>query len=291
MKRRARYLKRLGELLVFHRILDRANELSEASLEETVMEFQAAADLYVDGIPGPETYWALQMPFALYEPKLDFVRCEAETAPGIDGYDRVYLRADAAERYQALHEEVVSLGAVLTSSGGKRALTQGASASRSSKSMHYAGLAFDLAIASGFFRPASDPFVVTQGEATAWTVWARADGGEEMELEAQVWKGRSWTGGDTATKTVKGRFINLTELCMRHGFHPIGPRLNFTRSEKRNYLGAEWWHFQANELLEPGLSQFGVELLRIEGYTPEFIRVSNEGVWSNRKVLFQKNWF
>lgn len=68
MKRRARYLKRLGELLVFHRILDRANELSEASLEETVMEFQAAADLYVDGIPGPETYWALQMPFALCEP-------------------------------------------------------------------------------------------------------------------------------------------------------------------------------------------------------------------------------
>jgi hypothetical protein len=155
--------------------------------------------------------------------------------------------------------------------------------------MHYTGLAFDLATTSGFFKPDSDPFVVTRGKDTYWEVWCRAPGGEQTELEAIYWE--DWNSGTDLKKVVSGRFLNFSGLCRGHGFHPIGPRGSFVREADRKYLNAEWWHFQANDLLIPKLSQLGIEILGIEAYTPERIRTENDGLWTNRKSVFKLDWF
>lgn len=283
------YMKRFGELLVFHRLLDNPEELTDGNFNDAVMEFQAKADILVDGIVGPETLWRLQEPWVLQAPKLIFVKCEADVVSGVDGYETLLLRADASEHYRALRQEVTELGGVITTAGGKRPLSAGSNANRSSKSMHYTGLALDLATTSGFFKPDTDPFVVTRGKDTYWNVWCRGPGGEQMELEAIYWQ--NWNSGKDLTKKVAGTFLDFTAACRKHGFHPIGPRSSFTRETNRKYLSAEWWHFQANHLLIPELSQFGIELLMIDSYTTNHIREENEGLWANRKAIFKKDWF
>jgi hypothetical protein len=285
----ASYLKRIAELLLFHRIIDKLEDLTKNNLADYIMQFQAKENILVDGIIGQETLWRLQYPWVLQSQKLLFVRCEADIVPGIEGYQKVDLREDAAERYRLLRDEVLNRGGVITTAGGKRPLSMGANPHRSAKSMHYPGLAFDLALSSGFFKPKSDPFVITRGEDTFWIVWCRAEGGDEMELDSVYW--RSWeTNGRDLKKKVRGKFINFTKLCKKHGFYPINPRRAFTRSSERKYLSCEWWHFQATDLLIPNLSQFGIELLRIDGYTTNSIPAESENVWSNRKLIYKVHW-
>lgn len=288
MSKDTRYMQRLGELLVFHEIIDRPEDLTEDNFYDTIMAFQEKADILIDGDPRWETLWYLQYPWALQFQKLPFVRCGADKINGIEGFDHLMLRKDAAEKYNAVRQEVLDRGGVITTSGGKRSLSQTASAGRSSTSMHYPGLAFDLALVSGFFKPDIDPFVITRGENGYWVVWCRADRGDEEELNAVYWEG--WTSGIDLEKTVQGKFINFTEICAKHGFYPIRPRKGFTRPENKKYISCEWWHFQANDLLVPELSQFGIELLKIEGYSPEHIRTTSEDVWSRRRVIYRINW-
>lgn len=288
MSNNSRYMKRLGELLVFHRIINSPEELKEENFDEKIMEFQEKEDIRIDADPGEDTLWHLQYPWVLQSEKLLFVRCEADQVPGSGGYSSLLLREDAAENYRALRQDVLDHRGVITTAGGKRSLSTGANASRSATSMHYTGLAFDLAIDSGFFSPDNDTFVITRGEDGYWVVWCRASGGEETELKAVYWE--SWNSGVDLEKTIEGKYINFTEICAKHGFYPIRPRSGFTRSYDRKYLSAEWWHFQANDLLIPNLSQFGIELLRIEDYTPEFIKTSNEHIWSKKNAIFKVDW-
>lgn len=283
------YLERFGELLVFHRLINSPGQLTSENFTEAVIAFQAKEDILVDGVVGPETLWRLQKAWVIQAEKLLFVRCEADVVPGVDGFETLDLRADAAERYRALRREVTEGGGVITTAGGKRALTAGANANRSAKSMHYTGLAMDLATTSGFFKPDTDPFVVTRGEDTYWNVWCRGPGGEDRELEAIYWQ--SWNSGKDLKKDVAGTFLDFTDLCRKHGFHPIGPRSSFLRETDRKYLSAEWWHFQANDLLIPELSQLGIEMLMIDGYAPEHIQAANQGLWGNRKAVYGKDWF
>jgi hypothetical protein len=285
----SRYLTRIGELLVFHRLIQSADALTEENFEDAVMAFQVKEDILVDGIVGPETLWRMQEPWALHNPRSMTVRCDADVVPGIDGFEVVDLRADAAECYKALRQEVRELGGTATSAGGIRSLSDGANANRSAKSMHYTGLAFDLATTSGFFKPETDPFVITRGSTSHWNIWCRAPGGDEMELDSIHWQ--TWNSGVDLEKPILGHFLNFTALCKKHGFHPIGPRIPFTRNTDRRYLSAEWWHFQANDLLIPKLSQLGIEMMMIEGYTPLRIRAENEGLWANRKAVFTLDWF
>lgn len=284
-----RYMEQMGELLVFHKIINLPEELTGDNFEALVMEFQEKVDILDDGKVGPETLWYLQYPWVMQAQKLLFVKCEADKVPGSQGYDYYLLREDAAERYRAIRNEVVEQGGLITSAGGKRPLGEGAGTGRSATSMHYTGLAFDLATDSGFFRPDTDPFVVTRGDDGYWEIWCRASRGEDRELEAVYWTG--WNGGIDKEKTVEGKFINFTGICGKHGFYPIRPRSSFTRSVNRKYISSEWWHFQANDLLIPKLSQFGIELLKIEDYTPEHIQVTNEHAWSRRRAIYQKTWF
>ena len=283
------YLRRLGELLVFHEILETPEELTSANLKQVVTTFQEKKNLFVDGDPGRHTLWALQSPWVATLPKQSLIDCDADVAPGYEeGLSKTRLRADVADRFKSLRSEIHQAGGLVTSDGGLRELTAEVNQNRSPTSMHYTGLAFDLYTESGFFKPNQDPFVITRGQDTFWNVWCRASNGEQKELKAVHWA--DWNSGVDLIKTVSGRFVNFTETCLRHGFHPIGPRTAFTRPNNRKYLSAEWWHFQCNELLIPNLSQFGIELQKIKGYTPAFIESKSADIWDNRRVIFRQNW-
>jgi len=284
------YLPKLGELLVFHGIISSSDQLSFDNLKELVTTFQEQKNLFSDGIPGRDTLWALQSPWVAALPKQSIVECDADVVPGYEeGLRTTRLRADVAERYKRLRNEIRQLGGFMTSDNGLRDLTADVNQNRSPTSMHYTGLAFDLFTDSGFFRPENDPFVITRGEDTYWVVWCRAEQGQEIQLNAAYWKNSN--SGVDLIKTVSGRFINFTEKCAHFGFHPIGPRTPFTRANNRVYLSAEWWHFQCIDLLTPGLSQFGIELQKIKIHTPDYIASKSSDVWQHRKVIYRKNWF
>lgn len=283
------YLRKLGELLVFHDIIATPGELTSANLKELVTTFQEKKNLFADGDPGRDTLWALQSPWVATLPKQPLVDCEADVVPGYEeGLSKTTLRQDTAERFKSLRNEIHQAGGFVTSDGGLRELSAEVNPSRSPTSMHYTGLAFDLYTESGFFKPDQDPFVITRGENTFWNVWCRATNGQQRQLNAIHWKNSS--SGVDLFKTVSGKFVNFTETCLRHGFHPIGPRTPFTRAHNRVYLSAEWWHFQCNDLLIPSLSVFGIELQKLKNYTPHFIETKGPDVWSHRRVIYGQNW-
>jgi peptidoglycan hydrolase-like protein with peptidoglycan-binding domain len=280
--------RRTAELLAFHGAIASAAELTPINYKAAVMRFQEQADLLVDGVAGPNTRWAMQRQWVLAQPQLALVRCPATVLAGVDGFASLMLRADAAERYESLRKEVESAGGVITTAGGVRNLTEPANQHRSAKSMHYPGLAFDVALTSGFFKPRTDNFVVTRGATSYWNVWCRATNGEPRTLQAVSWK--SWNSGVDVLTDVGGRFVDFTLLARRHGFHPIAPRQAFLRPAERHYLSAEWWHFQANDLLVPEFSQLGIELLRIAGYTETRIREANPDLWASQRATFALDW-
>ena len=289
MLKDAKFMKRMGELLTFHKIINSPEDLTESNFDDLIVAFQEKVDIMADGNPKWETLWHLQFPWVLQQPKLPFVKCEADKLPGIEGYDHLWLRQDAAERFNELRKEVLALGGKLPTDGGMRDLAQKESAGRSVTSLHYAGLAFDVACNAGFFNPDTDPFTVAVAGNGYWEVWCRAEGGQEMKMNAFYWE--NWNSGIDKTKTIQGKFFNFTRLCAKYGFQPIRPRLSFTRAKDRKYIGCEWWHFQANDLLVPHLSQLGIELLRIPEYTPDFLRNANESLWGRKQAIFQVDWF
>jgi len=289
MQREANFMKRMGELLAFHKIINRPEDLNDDNFDESIVEFQEKVDIMSDGNPKWETLWQLQFPWIQQQPKLNFVKCDADKLPGIEGYEHLLLRQDAAERYNELRNEVLSLGGVIPTAGGKRDLSEGAALGRSATSMHYPGLAFDLAGGAGFFKPDTDPFVITLGGSGYWEAWCRAPRGQETKLNALYWD--DTTSAKDRTKTIQGKFFSFTKTAAKHGFTPIRPRLSFTRAKDRKYIGCEWWHFQANDLLIPNLSQLGIELMRIAEYTPEYIRNANDTVWGRKQAIFQQDWF
>ena len=217
--------------------------------------------------------------------KLSWVKCPADKFPGRAGYTRVTLRSDAAEAYNALYQEVQDLGGYLTSAGGRRGLASKSGASRSKKSMHYVGLAFDMALPTGMFKPEKDPYVIENIGDRRWRVWMRCDKGEDMELEG-TYVTRSGRKTKLNTKNVTGKFIDFTALALKHGFHPIKARRSFFNGG--SYGGSEWWRFQYERALTKGESEFGEELLKVYSLDKckKFI------YWNNSKnCVFGVNWF
>ncbi|MCK8520202.1 hypothetical protein M0D21_01415 [Aquimarina sp. D1M17] len=287
------FLNAIQKHLLFHKIIEPGDDITNRNLKNNIIDFQDKAGIYTDGIIGPETLWEIQFPYVMSTEKMNWVRCEADKINGIEGFDNFILREDAARQYNLLKQEIRDRGGKITSSGGKRSLTAGVNNHRSAKSMHYAGLALDLSINSGFFSPKTDPFVMVKNKGTNpksyWQVYCRAQGGELIEIEATYWD--SWGSGKDKKIKIKDRFIDFTATAEKYGFHPISPRRGYLRSTNKQYLSSEWWHFQANPLLIPEFSQFGIELLKIEDYSPEFIRMQNRSIWGNRKSIFRKNWW
>lgn len=258
--------------------------------------FQEANELYQDGIVGRGTLAVMneqlpeQFKFKIDgEPdpdetfvKLPWTKVEADQVAGSKGYSYFRLRRDAAEAYNALREDVLALGGVITSAGAKRPITDSKRmASRSVKSLHYTGLAFDLALDSGMNNPKKEKFVIEEVGARGWNVWCRTD-----DESVPVCKLEGYTYGNTKV-IVEGRFFSFTDLAKKHGFEPINARRSFKSGG--SYLGAEWWHFQFEKALTPGVSTFGGELLKV--YSLAEVR-SKFKPWEEAKgAIWKESWF
>lgn len=270
--------------------------------EKAVKAFQADQQLTIDGLAGNGTIGRLnklleekgldlvgedEQEEVLVPPteKLSWERCPADKFPGRDGYTRVTLRSDAAEAYNALYEEVHSLGGIITSAGGRRGLASKAGAARSKKSMHYTGLAFDMALPTGMKDPAVDPYVIEDIGGRRWRVWMRCEEGEEKTIEGTY---ITRSAGKTVIhkKEVTDKFVDFTALALKHGFHSIRARSSFFRGG--SYGGAEWWHFQYERALTEGVSKFGEELLKVYPLS----KCESFIYWNEAKdCIFGKNWF
>jgi len=277
-----------------------ADGIFGAATELQVEKLQEATDTHPDGLVGKGTIKEINrlleetgnsdLKFELgdhpdpEEPtqRMKWVRVEADEIPGSQGYSYFRLREDAAEAYNALREEVSALGGVITSAGAKRPLSDSKkTASRSAKSLHYTGLALDLALDSGMNNPKKERFVIEQDDVgRGWTVWCRTE-----NEEVPVRKVQAYTYHHTRV-IVEDRFINFTELANKHGFHGISARRYFLAGG--NYLGAEWWHFQWEKGLTPGVSTFGGEHMKI--YTLEECR--KFAPWEDTKhCVWKESWF
>ena len=244
--------------------------------QQAVEDFQESADTYVDGIVGRGTLHELNASLKAHghedlvfeigdeeelveaKNKLSWEKVDADIFPGRDGYKGFWLRSDAAESYNEFRKEILSLGGIVTTSGGKRSLASKSSPSRSKKSMHYTGLAFDLALPTGMQNSKKDPYIITDAGDRHWEVWCRTDNESvpEITIESCVRKGKKLVRED-----VTGRFFSLTEIAKKHGWERIRGRRSFFRGG--SYTGAEWWHFQWEKGLERGKSKFGEELLKV----------------------------
>jgi hypothetical protein len=283
----ARYYACISEALLFHRIITSADELTDETFEDLIIEFQQKSGLILDGYAGPETLWAMQYPMVQSQGKMKTERCTTDL--NNDETSAIVLRADAASQFKSLYSAVKSNGGILCCQDSK-CTNELPRCGHSSHSLHYAGLAFDLSYTAGFFRPATDSFVITRTEQPGefWTVWCKAPAAPEVTLDAVYWDNRK--SGVDKTLSVTGNYLNFTELCRINGFYPRNPRRPFLRPNGRIYESAEWWHFQANDALVPGFSLFGIELLKIEGYTEEFLAQNNIQAWEYRKSIFGVDW-
>ena len=166
------------------------------------------------------------------------------------------------------------MGGVITSAGAKRPLSDSKKmASRSTKSLHYTGLAFDMALDSGMNNPRKERFVIEEVGDRDWNVWCKTTN-EDIDIV----KVDGYTYNNTKV-TVEDRMFSFTDIAKKYGFHPIKSRRSFKNGG--SYLGAEWWHFQYEKALEPGVSTFGGELLKM--YTMKECR--NFGPWDKVKTL------
>ena len=270
-------------------------DFGSATLRQVEL-FQEANDLYQDGIVGKGTLTIMneQLPEELKfeidgEPdpdetfiKLSWTKVDADQIKGSNGYSRFYLREDAAEAYNALRSDVLALGGVITSAGAKRPITDSKRmASRSVKSLHYTGLALDLALDSGMNNPKKERFVIEELDDRRWNVWCRT---ENEDVPVKRLEGYTYSN----TKVVvEDRFFSFTDLAKKHGFEPIRSRRYFKTGG--SYLGAEWWHFQYEKALTPGVSTFGGELLKV--YSLSELKSKFEPWEITKNAVWKESWF
>ena len=202
------------------------------------------------------------------------------------------LRSDVAQSYNELYREVHILGGIVTSAGGKRPLASKANPSRSKKSMHYVGRAFDMALPTGMQNPSTDPYLIENAGNRQWTVWCKTENTDipEQTIEAAYVvtrknsKGKKYT--ILKTREITARVFNFTEVAKAHGFRRISARRSFFKGGA--YGGAEWWHFQWEDDLEPKKTTFGEELLKV--YSLE--KAKKFVYWNEAKnCKWKVNWF
>lgn len=259
--------------------------------KKAVIQFQEDHHFYGDGIVGPTTWKGLHNAWQIHVDEQMNHRVENELEPGLmnwvrvpadryrDGYDRFFLREDAAQAYLQVREKVLEVGGILSSSGARRSLYATVNASRSATSFHYTGRALDLFVGSGMENRARDPFVIAADGDCYWRVYVRAPGGEKMEIDGVTY------GSRKRGRSVTGRFVDLTNLFKTAGFERIRARRSFFTGG--TWLGAEWWHFQYEKGLKKGETTFGDQLLKVY---PEG-EVGDTPPWVYKDRVFGVNWF
>ena len=299
-----------------------ADDIFGGGTEDAVEAFQEKHKLYSDGKAGNDTLEVfntelLRHPgFEVHQitpaappadpiddpDKLSWVGCPANKFEGRGGYTRTTLRSDCAVKYNAFYKEVHQHGGIVTSAGGKRGLTAGGGASQSKKSMHYIGLAFDMALPTGMQHgDGSDPYVVCKDPETPrkWIVWCRVLddnaplAGEVEEVTLTGWymttqcnsKGKKYTELHSYEWT--GRAINVTEIAAKHGF--VGIRARKSSMTGGSSSGLEWWHWQNDGLLTKNVSTFGQELLKV--YDLAFIKKKFRWWDASKGCVFGVSWF
>lgn len=255
--------------------------------EGAVEAFQSRERLLADGVVGKDTANAFAAHgYDLLPPTpvaslpapttevLAWVKCPADRVEGYAGYSRLTLRQDAAEAYKSLYAAVRDRGGVVTTAGGRRSLRVKKKKSTSTKSFHYVGRAFDLAIPTGLLDPYKDPYIIQYVGDRKWLVWCRTDDPSipEITIRAAKVKGKRTKSGKRYTEMtyheVTTRAFCFTHLAAKYGFEPIRGRRWFFSGGPLS--GAEWWHFQYEDGLVEGVTTFGEELLR--AYSPEQAR-------------------
>lgn len=260
-----------------------------------VEDFQESRGLYDDGIFGKQTlkeynicvsseYKLVEIVADKDAVKLDpvkvvTVKCDKYK----DGFSEMRMRQDVATSFNLVRSEVNELGGIVTSGGCGRDLAAGGGKSQSILSMHYAFLAFDLALSSGM-QSLEDPFLITDDGDGYWRVYVRCKSAPIITIKAVVAK--QYNGYVKTTEhEITGSFADFTEIAERHGFKRIRRRQSF----KKRYSSAEWWHFQHEASLQRGVSTFGSELLRF--YSEETIKKRYKGDWSTAKhAVFGIEW-
>lgn len=275
-----RPVKEIQEALKKHGYDIKVDGIFGPLTKEAIIDFQEKNNLYSDGIVGPITSIILfKDPTLEYEKKLNFTGVLCDLA-GV-GFGITHLREDVAPSFIEVVKKLHSVGAVMTSAGGRRSLDADLSSNRSSLSLHYCGLAHDLSVYSGMVDPHTDPYVITKGsEERTWIVYARCSSGKGSHLKL-----KGFTFQRTEVET-EGDFINLTDLFSQYGWKGIRARSSFFTG-KRNDLGSEYWHWQAEHVLTPNVSTFGGELLK--SYTASYLR--KYSVWNYRDRVWKKDWF
>jgi hypothetical protein len=279
-----------------------------AKTEDAVEAFQEACDLYGDGIAGPDTIKAFNAKVAPEfrigaaaapstapavveaKTKLSLVSVPCEKM-GHGGYTSMKMREDVAEKYKALHAEALSLGGGVTTAGCLRPLSSGGGAAQSATSLHYCAIAWDLSLDSGM-QKTTDCYLVENLGDRKWRVWMKSVGVSASAVPSITVNATicSTVNGKTVltVKQVTGQYVDFTALAAKHGFFPIRGRKSFYTGG--SYSGAEWWHFQCESVLTPGVSTFGGELLKI--YDEATVKSTFRGDWAASKgATWKENWF
>lgn len=277
------YFRKLKELLKATGVIGDWDTIDRDTFGNAVRKYQSqTGELEIDGIPGEETLWTLQRRLIKHQ-KLDTQRVSADIwggPPSSDndiGFDFFRLREDLVARYNLLRDSVLSKGGIITSAGALRDLDALVGQGRSTMSFHYTGLAFDMALPTGMQNPEVDPFIVTEDN-EGWRIYARAVKGVSRTLRAVTWE-----DGRKEVRHVTAQVIDFTYLAKSFGFRCIGPHDCFPR----DYICAEWWHFQCEDLLTPWISQFGIEILRLARNSESELQ-NQRHLWENRTRIFKR---
>lgn len=279
----SRYFTELSVLLQLNGSLPVGTSVGRDTFRDAVRDFQKAHGLGTDGIPGADTLWVMNAPRLAAGP-MGTVKVAAEKVDGSGGYTNFTVRADVAGSYDAFHKDLLAAKACLTSAGALRPLNAEVSTGRSATSLHYSGLALDLATDTGMSwsaRKAWKYLVAADGD--RWRVYVDAPSAPKQAVAAVIWE-----NGKTRTQMIEGTYLDLTATAKKYGFEVIGPRSSFPES----YMSAEWWHLQFTGGLVPGLSLFGVELRKL--YTEKDLAPTPPWQW--KKNLYYrrtsgKGWF
>lgn len=260
-----------------------------------VEDFQESKGLYDDGIVGRLTLEAYNSSvsdqYKLAEivntvttkdlPKVTLVTVKCDKYK--DGFSEMRMRSDVATAYNAVRAEINALEGLVTSAGCGRPLNTGGGKSQSILSMHYPYLAWDLSLSSGM-QTLQDPFIVTDDGDGYWRVYARCKNAPKITVKAVIAKQRNGVC-TTTTHEITENLADFTAIAEKHGFKRIRRRKSF----KNLYSSAEWWHFQHEASLTPGVSTFGSELLRV--YSEPYIIKNYKGNWNSAKnAVFGKEW-